>query len=102
MLIKSYNESVEINHNANWFYILDHPFRNLFNSDSGSNKTNALLKLVKHKPAEIDEIHLFAKDPFELKNQLLINGRGKIGIKTLKIQKHSPIIHKQFIMSINI
>lgn len=102
MLIKSYNESVEINHNANWFYILDHPYRNLFNSDSGSTKTNALLKLVKHKPAEIDEIHLFAKDPFELKNQLLINGRGKIGITILKIQKHSSIIHKQFIMSINI
>ena len=27
IMMKNYDESVEINHNPNWPYILDHPYR---------------------------------------------------------------------------
>ena len=43
-----------------------------------------LLKLIKHQGPDIDKIHLYVKDPFKSKYQLLINGREKVGIKTLK------------------
>ena len=32
---------------------------------------------------DIDKMYLYVKDPFELKYQLLINGREKVGIKKL-------------------
>ena len=41
--MKNYNESVEINHNRNWPYILDHPYRMLIIGGSGSGRTNVLL-----------------------------------------------------------
>ena len=47
--MKNYNESVQINHNPNWHYIPDHPFKTLIIGGSGSGKTNALLKLIKHQ-----------------------------------------------------
>ena len=34
-------------HNKNWPYIPDHPYRILIIGDSGSGKTNALLNLIK-------------------------------------------------------
>ena len=37
--------------------------------------------------ADIDKIYLHVKDPFESKYQFLINGRQKLGIKTLKYPK---------------
>ena len=39
---------------------------------SGSGKSNALLNLLNHEP-DIDNIYLHAKDPYEIKYQLLIN-----------------------------
>ena len=39
---------------------------------SGSGKINALLNLINNQP-DIDEIHLYAKDPYEAKYQILIN-----------------------------
>ena len=83
MLIKNYNESVEINHNSNWPYIPDHPYKILFISGSGSGKSNVLLNLIKHKRPDIHKIHLYVKDPFQTKYQLLINRREKVGIKKL-------------------
>ena len=35
-------------HNRNWPYILDHPYKVLIAADSGSGKTNALLHLINH------------------------------------------------------
>ena len=64
---KSYDESVEINHNPNWPYIRDYPYRILITGGWGSSKTNALLNLIKHQRPDIDVIYLFAKDPFESK-----------------------------------
>ena len=81
------NYSVEINHNLNWPYIPGHPYRILIIGGSGSEKTNVLLNLIKHQQPDIDKIYLYVKDPFESKNQLLINGREKGGIKTLKNPK---------------
>ena len=46
MMMKSYDESVEINRNANWPYILDNPYRTLIISSSGSGKTKMLLNLI--------------------------------------------------------
>ena len=42
------------------------------------------MNLIKHQRLGIDTIHLYIKDPFESKYQLLINGRVKVGIKALK------------------
>ena len=43
--MKNYDQSVEINHNQNWLYIPDHPYRILIFGSSGSGKTNVLLKI---------------------------------------------------------
>ena len=46
-MMKDYDQSVKINHNPNWLYIPDHPFRTLIIGGSGSIKTNVLLNLIK-------------------------------------------------------
>ena len=48
-MMNNYNESVEVNHNSNWTYIPDHPYRILVIGDSGSGKTNVLLNLIKRQ-----------------------------------------------------
>ena len=42
-MMKNYDQSVEINYNPNWPYILDHLHRILIFGVSGSGKTNVLL-----------------------------------------------------------
>ena len=73
-------ESVWINQNPNWFYIVDRPYRIVIIGGSGSSKTIVLLNLIKHQQPDIDKIYLYFKDLFESKYQLLINGREKVGI----------------------
>ena len=70
----------KIEHNKNWPYIPDHPYRILIIGGSGSGKTNALLNLIENQPY-IDKIYLYAKDPYEVKYQYLINIREKVGLK---------------------
>ena len=65
MMMKIYDESIEINHNPNRSYIPDHPYIILFIGGSGSGKTNVLLDLIKHQRPNIDKISLCVKDPFE-------------------------------------
>ena len=67
-------------HNSNWLYIPDHPYRILIIGGSGSGKTNALSNLINNQPV-IDKIYLYAKDPYEAKYQFLINKRKSIGLK---------------------
>ena len=67
-------------HNSNWPYIPDHPYRILKIGGSGSGKTNALLNLI-NKQSDIDKIYFYAKDPYEAKHQFLINRRESIGLK---------------------
>ena len=80
-MMKKYDESVEINHNPNWSYILEHPYRILI------GKTNVLLNLIKYQRPDTDKIYLYIKDPFKSKYQLLINKRENVRIKKFKSQK---------------
>ena len=66
-------------HNKNWPYTPDHPYRILITRGSGSGKTNVLLNLIQNQ-SDIDKIYLYAKDPYEAKYQYLINKREGVGI----------------------
>ena len=66
-------------HNRNWPYIPDKPYRILIVGGSGSDKTNVLLNLIENQP-DIDEIYLYAKDLYQSKYQYLIKIREKVGI----------------------
>ena len=78
-----YTNENKMEHNLNWSYIPDHPYRILIIGGSGSGKTNALLKLINNQP-DIDKIYPYAKDPYEAKYQYLINKREKVGLDHLK------------------
>ena len=69
------DQSVKINHNPNWPYIPDHPYKILIIGVLSSGKTNVLLNLIRHQRPDIDKIYLYVKDPFKSKYQLLINGK---------------------------
>ena len=75
----NYNNENIIEHNSKWAYIPDHPYRILIIGSCRSGKTNALLNLINNQP-DIDEIYLYAKDPYEKKYKYLINKREKIGL----------------------
>ena len=75
-----YTNGNKINHNLNWPYIPDHPYRILIIGGSGSEKTNTVLNLINNQ-SDIDETYLYAKDPYEDKYQFLIKKRESIGIK---------------------
>ena len=79
-MMKNYDESVERNHNPNWPYFPNHPYRILIIGGSGSDKTNVLLKLIKHQQPHTGKIYLKVRDPLELKYQSLISGRENVGI----------------------
>ena len=53
-------------HDEKWPYILDHPYRILIISGSGSGKTNTLLKSI-NEQRDNDKIYLYAKDLSEPK-----------------------------------
>ena len=63
-------------HNSNWPYTPDHPYRILIIGSSGSVKTNVLLNLIENQ-LDIDKIYLYAIDPYEAKYQYLIKIREK-------------------------
>ena len=67
-------------HNLNWPYIPDHPYRILIIGGSGTGKTNALLNLINNQQ-DIDKIYLYAKDPYEYEYQYLIDKREGVGLK---------------------
>ena len=75
-----YTNENRINHNPNWPFIPDHPYRILIIGASRSGKTNTLLDLINNQP-DIDNIYLYAKNPYEDKYQFLIKKRESIGIK---------------------
>ena len=54
-MMKNYDQSVEINHNLNWPYIPDYPYRMLVIVSSESGKTNVLLNLIKNQRPDIDK-----------------------------------------------
>ena len=75
-----YTNENKINHNPNWPYIPDHPYRILLIGVSGSGKTNTLLNLINNQP-DIDKIYLYAKDLYEDKYQFLIKKRESTGLR---------------------
>ena len=81
-----YTNENKINHNPNWPYTPDHPYRILIIGGSGSGKTDTLLNLLENQP-DIDKIYLYVKDLYELKYQLLINKRESVGINHFKDSK---------------
>ena len=79
----NFNDVTEENikeHNTNWPQIPDHPYRILITGGYGSGKTNSLFNLISQQP-DIDEIYLYAKDPYEAKYQFLINKQESAGLK---------------------
>ena len=58
IMLKNYDELVEINHNPNWPYVLDHSYRILINVGSGSGKTNVSLNLIKNQRSDNNKIYL--------------------------------------------
>ena len=76
----NYAKANKTEHNSNWLYISDHPYRMLIIGGSGSGKINALLNLINNRP-DVDKIYLYAKDPYEAKFQFLINKREGTGLK---------------------
>ena len=58
--------------NSNWPRIPDHPYRILIIGDPRFGKTNSLFNLISHQ-TKIYNIDLYAKDPYGVKYQLLIN-----------------------------
>ena len=73
-------------HDTNWPYIPNKPYRILIIGGSGSRKTNVSLNLIENQP-DIDKIYLYAQDPYEAKHQYLIKIRGKVGIGHLNDPK---------------
>ena len=56
----------------NWSQIPDRLYRLSIIGGSGSVKINSLFNLISQEP-DIDELYLYAKDPYNKKYQLLIN-----------------------------
>ena len=63
----------------------------------GSIKKNALLNLKNYEP-DTDNIFLYAKDSYEVKNQLLINKRESADQKNVSDQK--PVLNTHFLVMI--
>ena len=71
-----YANEKKTEHNKNWPYIPDHPYRILIIGSSGSRKTKVLLNLIENQP-DIDKKYLYVKDRYEVKYQYLINKRRR-------------------------
>ena len=73
-------------HNEQWPYIPDHPYRILIIGGSALGKTNTLLNLINEQKV-IDKIYFYAKDLSEFKYEYLIKNRENAG-KRLNDLKH--------------
>ena len=78
--------TIKTEHNKNWPYTPDHPYKILIIGGSGSRKTNVLINLIENQP-DIDKIYLHAKDLYEAKYQYLINKREGVGINNFNDPK---------------
>ena len=61
-----YNNENKTEHNKNWPYNPDHPYRILIIEGLGYVKINVLLNLIENQP-DIDKIYLYGKDLYEAK-----------------------------------
>ena len=78
-MTKNYDQSVKTDHNTNWSHISNHSYRIHIISDSGSDKTNVLLKLIKNQRPDIETFYLYLKIPFKSKymNSLLMEEKSR-------------------------
>ena len=76
----NYSNENKTQHNKNWPYIPNHPYRILIIEGSGFGKIDALLNLINNQP-DIEKIYLYAKDPYEVQHQFLFNITESIGLK---------------------
>ena len=83
-----YTNKNKTQHNSNWPYIPDYPYKIPIVDGWGSEKTNALLNLINNQ-LDIDKVYLYAKDPHENKYQFLINKRESIRLKHFRDLKES-------------
>ena len=74
-----YTNENKTEHNPNWPYIPNHPYRILIIGGFGPGKANALLNLIKNQ-SNTDKVYLYAKDPYKAKYQYWINKREKVGL----------------------
>ena len=81
-----YTNESKIEHNSNWSYMSDHPYKILHVGSLGSRKTNALLNSINNQ-SDIDKIYLYAKDPCKAKYQYLFNRHEKLGVDYLNDSK---------------
>ena len=73
-------KKVDIKHWLNWQPISNCPYRILIIGGSWSGKANLLFNLISYQP-DVDKIHLYAKDSYEAKHQMLINKLEYPGLK---------------------
>ena len=78
--IDNYVNENKTEHNKNWPYIPDHPYRTLIIGGSGSGKTNALINLI-NEQNDIDKIFFYARALSKPKYEYLIKKRQDAGIK---------------------
>ena len=62
----NYHELVEINHDQNWHYISDHPYRILTIVVSVSGQTNVLLNEMKYWRLDFNKVYLHIQDQFKI------------------------------------
>ena len=67
-------------HNPNWPEIPEHPYIILIVGGCGSRKPNSLFNLINQQP-DIDNIYLYAQDPYEAKYRFIINKQESTGLK---------------------
>ena len=82
MMIKQLNavkENIK-EHYTNWAQIPDHPYIILIIGGSQSRKTISWFNLISQQ-RDIDNIYLYATNPYEAKYQSLINKREDTGLK---------------------
>ena len=84
--VDDYVNENKTQHNLQWPYNPDHPYRILIIGSSWAGKTNALLNLINNQP-DIDKIYLYVKDPYESKYNFLINKRESTGLKNFNDPK---------------
>ena len=82
----NYANENKTEHNSKLPYIPDHPYLIFIVRGFGSRKTNLLLNLINEQP-DIDQIYLYARDPYEAKYQHLINKCEKVGLDHFKDPK---------------
>ena len=76
----NYVNENKIEHNKNYPYIPDHPYRILITGGSGSGKTNTLINLI-NKRNYIDKIYLHARDLNKPNYTYLVKKHEDVGIK---------------------